>query len=474
MSAFYYYQLLTPTGRAKAGLASISVEMDASARLWLEKNNDGIVLRLYRLPAWASDTLQMVRRLFRGSIKPAELAGLLRDLAVMTSSGIPIFEAVKAIAEDEGSESGRRVERVCTQLLEDLNAGSALSIAFGRQPEVFPDTIRSLAEIGDATGTMHQMLMESARHLDRIISLKADARQAMIYPIFSFLAIFGAGGFWIAYVLPKLVGLFKQMNAKLPPLTVAVMAFSEWMNAHWLLVAMALGALVVTAIVSWRNSPALRRRTMQLLHRTPIARTLLVSSGLAFFAEYLSLLIRSGLDVISSLGILERSLQNVYYKERVAKIRQFVERGDRIAHWRRIGDIAAARRRRRQDVQILGHLQGLGRHDAEFVRPILPGTGIHQVRIGAAGGKQQHGHCQRDRPHRPSLMFFWRRSSVNSRPRHGSCHPRTDRPVRQAIRCPDRRPVPRGVSPSGAWPGRGASWVRAFSRAVAAPAPVRP
>ena len=331
MSAFYYYQLLMPTGRAKTGIAAISVEMDASARLWLEKNHDGIVLQLYRLPAWASDVLQTGRRLFHGAIKPAELAGLLRDLAVMTSSGIPIFEAVKAIAEDEGSESGRRVERVCTQLLEDLNAGSALSIAFGRQPDVFPDTIRSLAEIGDATGTMHQMLMESARHLDRIISLKADARQAMIYPIFSFLAIFGAGGFWIAYVLPKLVGLFKQMNAKLPPLTVAVMAFSEWMNAHWLLVAMALAAFSILTGVAWRNSLSLRRRTMQLLHRTPVARTLLVSSGLAFFAEYLSLLIRSGLDVISSLGILERSLQNLYYKERVARIRQFVERGDRIS-----------------------------------------------------------------------------------------------------------------------------------------------
>lgn len=35
--------------------------------------------------------------------------------------------------------------------------------------------------------------------------------------------------------------------------------------------------------------------------------------------------------MISSLGILERSLQNLYYKERVARIRQFVERGDRIS-----------------------------------------------------------------------------------------------------------------------------------------------
>jgi type II secretory pathway component PulF len=331
MSHFYYYEVLTPTGRARSGVASIPVEMDASARLWLEKKHDGIVLRLHRLPGWLSDTLRRGRRLLRGAIKPAELAGLLRDLAVMTSSGIPIFEAVKAIADDQGSESGRRVEQVCMQLLEDLNAGSPLGVAFSRQPDVFPDTVRSLAEIGDETGTMHQMLMESARHVDRIITLRADARQAMIYPAFSFLAILGAGGFWIVYVMPKLVGLFKQMNAKLPPLTVAVLDFATWLNAYWMVVVAAMVLTVASAMVAWRQSLALRRRVMALLHRTPIARTLLVSSGLAFFSEYLALLIRSGLDVVTSLDILERSLKNVYYRERVLAIRRFLERGDRIS-----------------------------------------------------------------------------------------------------------------------------------------------
>jgi type II secretory pathway component PulF len=331
MSNFYYYQMLMPTGRARSGLAAISVEMDASARLWLEKKHDGIVLRLHRLPSWLAELLRTARRVLRGAIRPAELAGLLRDLAVMTSSGIPIFEAVKAIAEDQGSESGKRVERVCMQLLEDLNAGSPLGVAFARQPDVFPDTVRSLAEIGDETGTMHQMLMESARHVDRVMSLKADARQAMIYPIFSFLAIFGAGGFWIVYVMPKLVDLFKQMNAKLPPLTVAVLGFATWMNRYWPVLLIALVAGLIGAVVAWRHSLALRRRVMAILHRTPIARTLLVSSGLAFFSEYLALLIRSGLDVVKSLDILERSLENVYYKDRVRSIRQFLERGDRIS-----------------------------------------------------------------------------------------------------------------------------------------------
>lgn len=92
-----------------------------------------------------------------------------------------------------------------------------------------------------------------------------------------------------------------------------------------------LAALVVLACLGWSRSLPLRRLTCALLHRTPIVKGILTSSGLAFFAEYLAILTRSGLDIISSFRILERSVRDLYYKERVVAIQQFVERGDRIS-----------------------------------------------------------------------------------------------------------------------------------------------
>ncbi|MBB1598678.1 type II secretion system F family protein [Variovorax sp. UMC13] len=331
MSNYFYYSILLPHGRTQSGVAAISAELTVSAVAWLEKRHDGIVLKIYRLPPWAARIALVLSRLFRSALKPVELASLLRDLAVMNGSGIPIIEAVRAIAEDEAGGPGKRIAHVCLQLQEDLNAGASLGTAFGRQPEVFPETVRSLARIGDETGKMDDMLMESARHIDRVISLKADAKQAMVYPIVSFLSIFGAGGFWVVYVLPKLVGLFKQMNAKLPPITVAVIQMSDWLNENWMLLLFGIFAAVASLVAIWKYSPAVRRRVFELLHRTPVVKVILSSSGLAFFSEYLSLLIRSGLDVVNSLTILQGALKSVYYRERVLAIQAFVERGDRIS-----------------------------------------------------------------------------------------------------------------------------------------------
>ena len=42
----YYYRLLLSSGRVRSGVTQLAVEHDASARMWLEKNFDAVVLSL--------------------------------------------------------------------------------------------------------------------------------------------------------------------------------------------------------------------------------------------------------------------------------------------------------------------------------------------------------------------------------------------------------------------------------------------
>lgn len=327
----YYYRLLLSSGRTKAGIAQLAVEQDSSARIWLEKNFEATVIDLTRLPGWLAETQRSLAHLLRPNIRPPELAGMLRDMAVMTSSGIPVAEALRAVAQEVGTGRASNAARVARNLMDELDAGASMSEAFGRYPDTFPETVRNLVMIGDETGSMDLMLAEAADHVERVAKMTADTRQALIYPAFVFLSIFAAGGFWIYYVIPNLTGLFKQMNATLPPLTIAVIAFSEWFTAHIvsILVGMVVGGFALW--VAWRHSRPFRRFTHNLLHRLPIARTVMNSAGLAFLTEYLALLIRAGVDMVSSLKVMERAMRDEYYRERVVAIRQVLERGDRVS-----------------------------------------------------------------------------------------------------------------------------------------------
>lgn len=364
----YYYRVLLSSGRVKAGVAQLAVEHDSSARMWLEKNYDATVILLRRLPGWLAETQRSLSHLFRPTIRPPELAGMLRDMAVMTSSGIPVLDALRAVSQEVGTGRASNAARVARNLLDELDAGATLSEAFGRYPDTFPETVRNLVMIGDETGSMDHMLKEAADHVERVARMTADTRQALIYPAFVFSAIFAAGGFWIYYVIPNLTGLFKQMNADLPPLTVAVIGFSEWFTAHFGTVLVGLVVAAFALWVTWRYSRPFRRTTHYLLHRLPIAKTIMKSAGLAFLTEYLSLLIKAGVDMVSSLKVMERAVRDEYFRDRVIAIRQVLERGDRVSSaMRQVGGFPPMLVRMVSVGEDTGTLdQQLGRLSAEY------------------------------------------------------------------------------------------------------------
>lgn len=359
----YYYRLLLTSGKVRTGITQLSVERDASARMWLEKNFDAVVLTLYRLPGWLAETQRSLSHLIKPSIKPIELAGMLRDLAVMTSSGIPVMEALRAVANEVGEGRTSNPARLARRLLDELDAGATFSDAFSRYPDAFPETVRNLIMIGDETGSMDRMLSESADHVERISKMTADTRQALIYPAFVFLSIFAAGGFWIYYVIPNLADLFKQMNADLPPLTIAVMVGSDWLLKHMGVILVGLVIFAFGLWVTWRYSRKFRRAIHYTLHKLPIAKTIMYSSGLAFFTEYMSLLIRAGVDMVSSLQVMERAMQDEYYRDRIIAIRQVLERGDRVSSaMRQVGGFPAMM------VRMISVGEDTGTLDAQFSR----------------------------------------------------------------------------------------------------------
>ena len=359
----YYYRLLLSTGRVKSGIAQLAVEHDSSARVWLEKNFDAVILTLYRLPGFLAEMQRTVSHLVRPSIRPQELSGMLRDLAVMTGAGIPVLEALRAVATEVGTGRASNAARLARRVLEELDAGATMSDAFDRFPDAFPESVRNLVMIGDETGTMDDMLLEAADHVERISKMTADTRQALIYPAFVFSAIFAAGGFWIYYVIPNLAELFKQMNAKLPPLTIAVMKISNWLVGNLMAIGIGMVVLVFVLWVTWRYSRTFRRAVHYTLHRLPIAKTIMFSSGLAFFTEYMALLVKAGVDMVSSLKVMERAMRDEYYRDRIIAIRQVLERGDRISSaMRQVGGFPSMM------VRMIGVGEDTGTLDSQFSR----------------------------------------------------------------------------------------------------------
>ncbi len=323
----YIYRILLPNGKTRRGVLRLAVVQDESARLWLERHFDSVVLQLYRLPGLASEGGQLLSRVGLRTLSQEELSGFLRDLGVMTRAGVPLMEALSSIIEDNNSHS-KRTASVARMLLAELDAGASVTQAFARFPDLFPETVRNLLLIGEETGTLDRMLLEAASHIERLTSLGRDLRRAMIYPAFVFATIFGAAAFWLYYVIPNLADLFVQMRLELPWVTRQLLQFSAWAEEN---IMTSVVGIIVFICLSWlviRLSRRARNALYTLGHRLPVVRTILSSSGMAFITEYMALMIRSGINLVSCLEVMERSLGDEYYRSRIEKVSRRLERGE--------------------------------------------------------------------------------------------------------------------------------------------------
>lgn len=329
-SQLYFFRLLNADGKTRTGLSRFMVERDFSVQLWLERRHNATVLSLYRFPNWLNRFMRFFGRLFSPTVTTDDLSGLLRDLSLMLRSGIPIIEGLRTIAAEVNFGSSSGTTAAATLLYEELEGGSTVNQAFARHSDIFPEIVCNLVDIGNESGTLDKMLMEASRHLERIRSIGRNVRQALIYPTFVFAAIIGAAAFWLYYVIPNLSELFRQLHAKMPPVTLAVIHFSDWLSKHFTLSLVIFLIIIIAPWLIFQYSRGARAWLYGVGHRLPISGVLLRTSGMAFLTEHLALLIRAGLDMTQSLKILERATKDEYYKESLGDIRGVIERGERL------------------------------------------------------------------------------------------------------------------------------------------------
>ena len=189
----YFYRVLLPNGKVERGFLRMLVERDHSVQLRLEARTEGTVLSLVRLPMWVTALNDFRVKLFRRNLHSQDLAGFLRDMGIMLDAGVPVTEALSTLIEDQSGQSG--VGEIARRVHTDLGSGMRMPQSFARHPDVFPETVRNLAEIGDQSGSLPKMLLESAAHTERLIDIRRDIRTALIYPVMVFATIIGVGFF---------------------------------------------------------------------------------------------------------------------------------------------------------------------------------------------------------------------------------------------------------------------------------------
>ena len=229
---------------------------------------------------------------------PAPLVTLTtRQLATLVQSGMPLDQALAAVAEQADDA---RAANIVVALRMQLASGESLQAALARFPRTFSPLYRGLVGAGAETGRLADVLSRLADYLEAREALRQKIVLALIYPAIVTIIAFAVIAVLLAYVVPQVVSVYQQSRQTLPWLTQALIAASAFFRSTGLLW-LVLGVVAVVTFYAANRNAAFRARWHAALLRLPVVGKLARSLDSARFASTLAILVGSGAPLLRSL-----------------------------------------------------------------------------------------------------------------------------------------------------------------------------
>jgi len=252
-----------------------------------------------------------------------ELSVFNRQLSVMFNAGLPITQGLGILASQQ---KNKYFKSVLLDVRRDVEAGSNLSNALKRHPNVFNDLYTSMIQAGEASGNLDTILMRLSEYIENIAKLTGKVKSAMAYPIAVLIITVVLTTVIMMKVIPIFEDMFTSLGASLPAPTQIVMNISRFTQKNILfLVGGVVGA--VFAFRAYNKTFKGKRVVDRIKLKLPVFGGLLLKVGVARVTRTLETLLNSGVEIIESMTITARTAGNAIIEDTVLRSRSSVQEG---------------------------------------------------------------------------------------------------------------------------------------------------
>jgi len=246
------------------------------------------------------------------------------QLGTLVEAGLPLDRAL-VILEDLAPNP--RLRAITTELLTSIRSGSSLAEAMAKhQPRPFSRLAVNMVRAGEKGGVLEATLKRLAELLEETQEFKETLVSALIYPILLTLAGSGAVVFLLTFVIPRFVDIFKDLGQSLPLPTQILMNVSGAVQQYWwLFAAVILGVILAVRVMLGNESG--RWQWDRFALRLPLLGDVILKTETARFARILGTLLKSGVPVLTALGVVRELSGNQVLGRAIDRVSDGVRRG---------------------------------------------------------------------------------------------------------------------------------------------------
>ncbi len=314
----FAYKGRSQNGQAVSGVLQAESEVAAAGQL----RRDGLIVTSIKE---VKEPIQLFQK--RVKLKAKHLALFCRQFGIMLGTGLTLVKALELL-------EAQAIEPAFGQVLQtvrlDVASGTAFTKALEKHRKIFPHMFVHLVEAGEVSGSLPEVLDRLAIYYEREDELRKKISEALMYPVIIISVSLVMVLVLLFAVLPMLVNNFSGFSVEIPAITKAVLGGRDWAVSNWYVVVGIIIAIILGLRYYVKTTPGrFMKDSLQLA--LPVVGDMQKMVIFSRFCRTLSLLLASGIAMLSTLQILERLMDNVVIKKAMREATLGVERGQGIS-----------------------------------------------------------------------------------------------------------------------------------------------
>jgi type IV pilus assembly protein PilC len=275
-----------------------------------------------------SGTAKTPGRRTAGKVSTKLLTQFTRQLSTLQDAGLPILRSLRILEQQQKPGMMRVAIRL---VAEDVEGGSTLSEAMGRQGKTFDRLYVNMVRAGELGGVLDVILQRLSDFMEKSQALKRKVVGAMIYPaaVISFALLIVVG--IMTFVVPSFQTIFKDMGEDLPAITRFLIDSSNWIKEGGWAVILASPLAVYLGFKLLKISQGGRFFVDNLKLSVPILGQITSKTSVARFSRTLGTLLSAGVPILEALNITSETSGNAVFARAIGKVHDGIREGESFA-----------------------------------------------------------------------------------------------------------------------------------------------
>ena len=245
-----------------------------------------------------------------------------QQFVTLIRAGLPILKGLDLLAERLTDPA---LEPYIKSVRDEVRGGTLLSEAF-RQQGIFPKMYVTSVMAGEKSGSLTEVLDRYITYQRIALAVRKKVMVSLMYPCVLIVLVILLMVFLVTYVVPTFATLYTTMNAKLPVMTVWLIAIGTTAHSYILVFA---GALVggIFLFRWWARRESARWTLDRIKMKMPVAGDIWLKYQVAQLSRILGTLLTGGIPLVQAMETAADSLNTPILKRAIEAAGKSVREG---------------------------------------------------------------------------------------------------------------------------------------------------